>query len=272
MSLLFQFLWLLDVATSQTVNCVSIRAGPTNEGEFVSSLNLMRASASCESTHQLLSCGYQTVLQGADEVLGNTIRYIPPDVGTPGLGDPQRCTTQSKNSTALGAYVYAQCCNFPDSAMITCDQFRSFSASSASCRPDNTDFPGASLFSCTSRNEVGGGVGTGGAFPFTSSTAFTDQTYPFTINPAELNVCTAQTIGTPTPPVEAEMQCCNITNGNDNLLCEYIVSGAIGREITVACNDGQFIAGCSGWTPANVIKYVLYETFLSDVGRICIRN
>ena len=268
-SLLFQFLWILDVATSQTVECVSNEAGPTNEGEFVSAINLTRASAVCIDPHPvLLSCGYRTLLQTAQIVRGNTIRYIPQDDGVFDVGDPQRCITESENSTALGAFVYAQCCKFPDSAMITCDQYRSFSSNSANCRPNNTDLPGGSLFSCTSRNQNGGGVGTGGAFPFSLSTAFTGQTYPLTIDPAELNVCTAETLSNAPQAVQAEMQCCNITNGNDNLVCEYIVAGEVARTVTVGCGGGQFIAGCSGWTAANVIKYVPYGTFLSDVGRI----
>ena len=78
---------------------------------------------------------------------------------------------------------------------------------------------------------------------------------------ASLSVCTAQTgvIGSNTA-VQGEMQCCTISNGNDNLICTYVIDRSFAsQEVSVGCNTDQFIAGCAGWVDGNnanaIIKY-----------------
>ena len=270
-SLLFQSLWMLDIATSQSVECVSIKSNSSFEAD--ANGGLREASIGCNSTYPvLLSCGYSTLGQLTKEVRGNTIQYFP---GNDELGDPQRCTTQSSASDATtAAFAYAQCCKFPETASITCDHYRdetptntgNGAINTASCA-DNSDLSGGLLFSCTSRNVDGNGIGTGGTYPFSSDTELSSGTFP-----ASLSVCTAQTLDigdTSDQAVQGEMQCCTISNGNDILECEYIIDktdGIIDKTAIVGCNSNQFIAGCAGWVNSTdsdaVVKYEMYIFFM----------
>ena len=116
--------------------------------------------------------------------------------------------------------------------------------------------------------QEGLGIGTGGAYPFSLSSEFSGGSFRRSIN-ASLDVCSAQTlqIGDPDEAVDAEMQCCNISNGNDDLVCEYRIGFSTGREQSVGCNDNNaFIAGCSGWVdstnPGAIVKYEMYIIYM----------